>query len=111
MERCEDYLHLLGDLVDVLSGDRSLHDSRDVDFIHLVAEYLDDAVLDSLLVIRGLYILEDVDLCDLCRYDVSVLRSKLGSVSPVSLIAVIFLRIMARGDVDSGDRLCLSYRE
>ena len=108
MERCEYDLHVLCHLIDVLASNRSLHDLADVCLIHLIAENLNKAFSQSLIIVHCLYVLEDIYLCYFGRYNVCMLRSELRAVCPVCLVSVVFLRIVASCDVDACDRTGLS---
>ena len=95
-----------------------LHHGLVVDLLHDVGQELlvgllphegDEPLGDGLVVVHGLDAVEHVQLLHLLGHLVGVLGGQLGAVLPVHLVAVIFLGVVAGGDVDAGDAVVLPH--
>ena len=77
------------------------HDILHKCLVRLLAHKLNAAHGHGLVKRHGLHAGEDVDLLQLPGNGVGVLGRKLGAVGPVDLVAVVFLGVVAGGDVDA----------
>ena len=103
MERRVDHLEFIRYFLDHFFIDGLSHDLLHKGVIGLLAQNLDSAALDGLVEIAGLEAGEDVNGFHLSGNGVRLLGGQLGAVSPVDLVAVILLGVVAGGDVQSGD--------
>ena len=79
------------------------HDLLHKGLIGLLPKNLDHAALDRLVKVAGLEAGEDVDGFHLSGDGIRLLGGQLGAVSPVDLVAVILLGVVAGSDVQASD--------
>ena len=102
VERRVDDLEFVRNVGDGLLVDSHPEHLLHEQFVGLFAEYLDPAGLYGFVVIAGLEAREHVNGFHLLCNGLSLLRRELRPVGPVDLIAVIFLGVVAGGDIESG---------
>ena len=101
VERRVDETEVVRDLFDGLVVVDHAHDVRHEAAVAVLAEQLDPALGQSLLVVHRLNTGENVDPRQLVGNGRGVLRRQLRAVRPVDLVAVVLLGVVAGGDVDA----------
>ena len=101
VERRIDDLEVIGHTADGGGIDGHGHDLLEEGLVGLLAEILDQPLLERGIEAHALNVLEDVQLRHIIGDRRGMLRGQLRAVGPVDLIAVVFLGVVARGDVDA----------
>ena len=102
MERRVDDLEFVRNVGNGLLVDSHFEHLLHKQLVGLFAEYLYLAGLDGFVVIAGLEARKHVDGLHLLCNGLGLLRRELCPVRPVDLVAVIFLGVVAGGDIESG---------
>ena len=101
VERRIDKREIVRDLFDGLVIVDHAHDVCHEFLIAVRANERDEPGGDRLVIVHGPHAGEDVDFGELRCDRGGVLRRQLRAVGPVDLVAVVFLRIVAGGDIDA----------
>ena len=104
MKRRVDDLEAVGHAADDVRVDRLTQDVCEEGLVRLRAHELHQSLTHRIVKVHALDVVEDVQPLHVLGNCGGVLRRQLRTVGPVDLVAVIFLRVVAGRDVQSGRR-------
>ena len=111
VQRCVDDLEVVRDLCHNLWVDRLSEDIFKIYFVELVGNVFDNTRSQRVLELHLLHVVENIGCGDEFGHRLGMIGRELRAVLPVRLVAVVLLRIVRCGDVDSGYAMKLAHRE